>query len=243
MKRKIYDIINSKIWNNMISILVVISIVQIVLESFQSIFEKYNFVFKGVELVIIIIFTTDYIFEIYTSEIRYKKGKFKSILKFMTSFEGIIDLLSMLPFYMPLIIRMDLRFLRILRLGRIIRMFKIKRVEKAINVLKRVWRKEKDILFVTIMFAFSVVLISAIIMYNLENPVQPDKFPNIVATMWWSVATLTTIGYGDVYPVTAGGKILATCVAMMGIGFVAVPTGLISAGFVSEIREEKNKKD
>ena len=131
--------------------------------------------------------------------------------------------------------------LRILRLGRIIRMLKIKRVEKAINVLKRVWRKEKDILFVTIMFAFSVVLISAIIMYNLENPIQPDKFPNIIATMWWSVATLTTIGYGDVYPVTAVGKILATCVAMMGIGFVAIPTGLISAGFVSEIREEKNK--
>ena len=246
MKEKIYKIIEkdngtnktSKTFDIFIFILVVLSIFQIVLESHKNIYSKYFYYFKYFEIFTIIVFTVEYILRIYTAKYKYNKGNFLSVIKFIFSFEGFIDLLSIIPFYLPLAIKLDFRFLRILKVSKATRIFKLGRYSKSFETIKRVLKREKEILIVTLIFSFILILISSILMYYVENPVQPEAFPNITATMWWGIATLTTIGYGDIYPVTTLGKILASFVAIIGIGIIAIPTGIISAGFVSEIKKD-----
>ena len=111
-------------------------------------------------------------------------------------------------------------------------------METVIKVLKN----EKEKLFYTIFIMMVLIICASSLMYYVENPVQPDKFPNIVASIWWAVATLTTVGYGDVYPITALGKFLSGVIAILGIGIVALPTGIISSGFMAEMKSKKEKR-
>ena len=108
------------------------------------------------------------------------------------------------------------------------------------HAIYRVLKKEKDILLTTIFITTILLLLASSLMYYVENAAQPEKFPNIVASLWWAVATLTTVGYGDIYPVTAVGKIISGVIAILGIGLVALPTGIISSGFITEINNKKN---
>ena len=231
----------SRVFDIFIFLLVIFSIFQIVLESHKNIYLAYSYYFKIFEVFTVIIFTVEYILRIYTAKYKYNKTDFWSVIRFIFSFEGIIDIVSILPFYLPLAVKIDFRFLRILKVGKVTRIFKLGRYSKSFNTIKSVLRKEKEVLVITLVFSFILILISSILMYYVENPVHPEAFPNITAAMWWGIATLTTIGYGDIYPVTVLGKILASFVAIIGIGIIAIPTGIISAGFVSEIKNEDDK--
>jgi voltage-gated potassium channel len=152
---------------------------------------------------------------------------------------GLIDLLAILPFYVPFIIKTDLRFLRILRLIRFFRIFKISRYNSTLKLIWDVVKEKKAELQMTFFIALLMLLVSAFLMYHVENPIQPEKFTNIFSSLWWAVSTLTTVGYGDIAPVTALGKIISGFVAILGIGLIALPTGIISAGFIQKI--DKNK--
>ena len=150
-----------------------------------------------------------------------------------------VDLIAILPFYLPFIFRFDLRFIRILRVLRLLRILKIHRYTQALNLVGNVFYEKRSELGASIFVTFILMLVSSTIMYNLENEVQPEKFPDIISTFWWSVATLTTVGYGDVYPITGWGKLISGIIALLGIGLVAIPTGIISAGFIQKMEENK----
>jgi voltage-gated potassium channel len=154
---------------------------------------------------------------------------------------GILDLCAILPFYLPFVI-IDLRVLRIFRLFRLLRVFKLTRYNKSFNLIGRVFKREKDKLLMTFFIVGIMLLLAASVMYAVENAIQPDAFPNILATLWWAVVTLTTVGYGDVYPVTVLGKLLSGIISILGIILIALPSGIISSGFIKVYEEEKEKK-
>jgi len=154
---------------------------------------------------------------------------------------GIVDLCAIMPFFLPFVI-IDLRIMRILRLFRLISALKLTRYNKSFDLIGRVFKNEKDKLFMTIFIVGVMLLLAASIMYAVENTVQPEAFPNILATLWWAVVTLTTVGYGDVYPVTVLGKLLSGVISILGIILIALPSGIISSGFIKEYDEEKKRK-
>ncbi|RLG22187.1 ion transporter, partial [Methanosarcinales archaeon] len=152
----------------------------------------------------------------------------------------LIDLFAILPFYLPFL-GLDLRSLRVLRLLRILRIAKVGRYYGALHLMKRVVvSKKEEIVLTTAIMALLLVLASSVLFY-CENPYQPDTFSSIPATMWWAIATLSTVGYGDMYPITVLGKLFASLIAVRGIGMFALPTGIVGAGFVEEIQRSKDE--
>ncbi len=151
---------------------------------------------------------------------------------------AIVDLLAIAPFYLPMLIPVDLRFLRALRLFRILRVLKIGRYSEAMRLFGKVLKAKRAELVTAVFVLVVLLIISSSILYYVEHGVQPDKFTNIPEAMWWGTVTLTTVGYGDIYPVTPAGKLLAALISLMGIGLFALPAGLLSAGFIEEIRKK-----
>ena len=160
---------------------------------------------------------------------------------------AIIDLLAILPFYLPFV-SADLRFLRmmrLLRLFRLLRVFKLGRYVDALQIIVKVIKASGPQLVMSVVICFFVMLFSAIIMYYFESPVQPEQFPNVISSLWWAICTLTTVGYCDVYPITPVGRLFASLISLVGIGIIAIPTGIIASGFsqvISRDREEPKSK-
>lgn len=250
LKQRTYEIIESandgdtvsKIFDIFIIILIILNLVMVIAETFD-IPEDWKNILNYAETISVIIFTIEYVLRVWTSNLLYpKKSSFKARIKYIFSFMALIDLLAILPFYLPLFIPIDLRVLRVLRIIRLLRIFKINRYTNALNTIGQVFKNKASQLISSIMVVGLLMIIASVLMYNIENSVQPEAFSNALETMWWAVATLTTVGYGDVYPITAAGKVLATIIAFLGIGMVAVPTGIITAGF-SELIKSNEKKD
>jgi voltage-gated potassium channel len=152
---------------------------------------------------------------------------------------GLVDLLAIIPFYLPFLIKTDLRFLRILRLTRFFRILKINRYNNALNLIWSVIKEKKAELAMTGFVTLLILIIASFLMYYIEGSAQPDKFPNIIACFWWAIATLTTVGYGDVYPITGFGKFVSGFIAVLGIGLFALPAGIVSSGFMERIGKKK----
>lgn len=219
--------------------LIVLNLVAIILESIQELTVPFMEFLRYFEIFSVIIFSVEYMMRLYASEFTHPSGsKIKSALIFVFSFYGLIDLLAIVPFYLPFLIAVDLRFLRVLRLIRFLRILKINRYNNSLTLIWTVIREKKAELFITVFVMFLFILVASFLMYYIEGDAQPDKFSNIPNSFWWAVATLTTVGYGDVYPVTAIGKFISGLIAVLGIGLVALPTGLISAGFINKISEK-----
>lgn len=250
LKQRIFQIIEkakpgdipSQVFDHSIEVLIVLNIAAVILESFSNIKTTYSHLFTTFELFSVIVFTAEYLLRVWTADLRFpQKTKMKARVAFIFSGMAIIDLLAILPFYVPLTLRIDLRVLRILRLTRILRVLKLGRYSKSLALIGRVLKRSKADLAVTLFITFLLLLLASSLMYFAENPAQPDKFPNIIASAWWTIITLTTVGYGDVYPITVIGKILGGIIALLGIGLVALPTGIISSGFMEEIRSNSLK--
>lgn len=222
-----------------IYILIVLNIFALILESYEGIRATLGDLFYYFEVFSVIIFTIEYFLRVWVS--KHSRGNIKDRIHFAFSAAGIIDLLAILPFYLPFIFPFDLRILRILRLFRLLRIFKLGRYSKSMKTLKEIFLDVKSDLTITIFVTFVLMVLSSTLMYYLEHDVQPEKFTSIGDAFWWSIATLTTVGYGDIYPVTALGKFLSGAIALIGIGFVALPTGIISSAFIDKIQSEKNK--
>ena len=191
----------------------------------------------------VLIFSIEYVLRIWTADFQYEKGtSFSKKIKFATSSYGLIDLIALIPFYLPLLFPFDLRILRILRLFRLLRIFKLGRLSKSLKTITTVLKETKSELSITVFVVFILLILSSTLMYFFENEAQPDKFANIGQALWWSVETLSTVGYGDVYPVTGIGKILSAVIALIGIGFVALPTGILSSAFMEHIQLERKRK-
>ena len=229
----------SKAFDIFIITLIILNLITIIAETFDLPDDVRN-VITTFEIVSVIIFTIEYLLRVWTADMLYPQLKpGRARLKYVCSFMAIIDLLSILPIYVPLLIPLDLRVLRILRVGRLLRILKINRYTHALGMIARVFKEKAAQLISSMLVVGLLIIIASVLMYNIESAVQPDAFSNALETMWWAVATLTTVGYGDVYPITTAGKVLATIIAFLGIGMVAVPTGIITAGFTEIINKEK----
>lgn len=251
IKERIYKLVETgdhgqkinRLFDYFIMTLIILSVISIILESINEVDEKYYRLLIWFNTFSVIVFTIEYILRLYVSDMIYPtKTRINSALKYIFSTHGIIDLLAILPFYLPMIIKIDLRFLRVLRLTRFLRVLKINRYNESLNLIGAVIKEKRQELAVTGFITFLVLLIASFLMYFVEGEKQPEQFPNILATFWWAIATLTTVGYGDVYPVTGVGKIISGIIALLGIGLVALPTGLISSGFINKIGEKKKAK-
>jgi voltage-gated potassium channel len=155
---------------------------------------------------------------------------------------SLIDLAAILPFYLPMFLPVDLRFMRVLRLFRLFRIFKIGKFSHSMTVLIAILKSKKEDLIITLTAGIILLIFASSLMYFMEHPVQPEAFPDIPAAMWWGVITLTTVGYGDVYPVTTIGKFFGAIIAFLGVGMFALPAGILASGFSEIIKGERIKR-
>ncbi|TRX50640.1 ion transporter [Fulvivirga sp. M361] len=234
----------SKGFDVFIMTLILLNVFVVITETVESIYSEYKAIFYYFEIFTITVFSIEYVVRIWACTLieKYRHPVFGRI-KYMFSMEALIDLLAILPFYLPLFFAIDARFVRVLRLFRLMRVFKLGRYSVAFQLIVSAVSKRKEELLITLTLLIIMLILASSLMYYIEHEVQPDTFTSIPATMWWAIATLTTVGYGDVYPVTALGKLLASTIAILGIGVFALPTGIIATSFERELSErDKNKK-
>jgi voltage-gated potassium channel len=251
LKKKVYGIVEAvshedletpelDLFDYFIIVLIILNIIAVILETVQSIYTRIPLLFKYFEYFSIGVFTIEYLLRIWSCTINQKySNPILGRFKFVASPLALVDLFSFLPFYIPMLIPFDLRFIRGFRLLRIIRVFKIGRYSEAARLFGRVLRSKKVELITALAIIFILLIISSSLLYYVEHDAQPDKFQNIPEAMWWGVVTLTTVGYGDIFPITPMGKILSSIISLLGIGLFALPTGLLSAGFIEEIKKKE----
>ncbi|MGB0887627.1 MAG: ion transporter [Vicingaceae bacterium] len=213
--------------------LIILSLITFSIETIPDISDKTREIIQIIELVCVVIFTIEYLIRIIIA---------KKKLKFIFSFFGIIDLCAILPFYLST--GLDLRTIRALRLLRLFRMLKLVRYNKAIKRFSIAFKLMKEELIMFSSLAIILVFFSGVGIYYFENSAQPEQFSSIFSSLWWAVCTLTTVGYGDVFPITVGGKVFTFIILMIGLGIIAIPAGMISSA-LTEAREieEKNNKE
>lgn len=250
IKQKVFELVEkgahgrkyNLLFDYTIMTLIVLSLISIILESLPDINSKYETLLYGFNTFSIIIFSIEYAMRVYVSSLSHpSKSSLRSASNFIFSTYGIIDLLAILPFFLPVLIKVDLRFLRALRLTRFLRILKLNRYNDSLNLIWSVIKEKKSELAVTGFLTFLILMIASFLMYHIEGEKQPEVFSNILESFWWAIATLTTVGYGDIYPITGLGKFISGLIAILGIGVVALPTGIIGAGFMNKI--EQNKVD
>ena len=227
----------SRICDVCIMSLIAANVLAVILETVPSMGEPYSSFFRLFEVFSVAIFTVEYLVRLWacTADSRYR-GAIVGRLRFVLSPMALVDLVAILPFYLPAILPMDLRIMRALRLLRLVRVFKMGRYSQALRSLGSVLRAKKEELFIMISVVCFLLVLASSAMYYIENKAQPETFSSIPASMWWAVAALTTVGYGDALPVTTFGKMVAAVVGILGIGMFALPAGIIASGFGEELQ-------
>ncbi|WP_299252764.1 ion transporter [uncultured Cytophaga sp.] len=232
----------TRIVNYLIVVLVLLNVLAVIFQTEKSLAIDYKTFFIVLEFISAAFFTIEYIIRVWVSNLhRSYQEPFWGRLKYMLTPMAIIDLLSILPFYFLLFTAFDLRFISILRFFRILRIFKLRRYSQAVHTVWQVIVDKKEELIINFATILVLLVISSCLMYYIEHDVQPKAFSSIPATMWWSVSTLTTVGYGDIVPITTFGKLLSACIAMLGIAMFALPAALLSSGFTEQIKNQRRR--
>ena len=222
--------------------IIILNIIAILLDSVGEIHEDYATLFLKFEIFTIFFFTAEYIARIYSIVENPKySDPVKGRLKYIVQPIAIIDLLAFLPFYF-VFMPMDLRFLRVFRLMALFRLFKIARYLHALKIFKKVLTDRKEQLVLSFLFILFILVIISFIMFYAEHDAQPDLFSSIPATMWWGISTITTVGYGDMVPITPLGKFLGGIFAIAGVGLLALPAGILSSGFYEMLHKNETRK-
>jgi voltage-gated potassium channel len=226
------DTMGGKVFDLSTQFLIVISLITFSIDTLPDLNQSSKTILRNIEIIIVFIFTLEYFLRIFVAD---KKSDF------IFSFYGLIDLAAILPFYIAS--GLDLRSIRVFRLLRLFRILKLVRYSEAIKRFRRAFELAKE--EITLFFFVSLILLflSAVGIYYFENTAQPEQFKSIFHSLWWAVATLTTVGYGDVYPITAGGRIFTFFILMIGLGIIAVPAGLVSSALSQARREELIKNN
>ncbi len=214
-------------FNLFINFLILLSLISISIETLPDIDTGLRSALEYFEIISVLIFSIEYLLRIYVADNRRA---------YIFSFYGLIDLIAILPFYIS--VGFDLRSVRVFRLLRLARILKFSRHSQAINRLYYAFQSIKAELVVFVMMTLCVLFVAALGIYYFENPVQPEKFKSVFHSMWWAVTTLTTVGYGDVYPITIGGRFFTFIILMIGIGLISVPTGLIASALTKSLKSE-----
>ena len=247
MKKAVFEVIQAKNGYNKANVIFDILIISIICLNIMIMFlETFNFsveihkISYIIEFISIIIFTIEYILRIWTSDLLYTNcSKLKAASMYIFSVIGIIDMLAILPFYIQFIVDIDLRSLLFVRILRIFSILKFKRYTSAFNTIYKVLREKYYQLLSSAFVLIIFMIITSLIMYDIEHKAQPDVFKNAFSGLWWASSAFTTVGYGDIHPITPAGQLLSMLVSILGIGLLAVPTSIIAAGFIELLDREK----
>ena len=244
MKKRLFEImeINNRedvpsiIFDIGLALVIVLNIIAMFLETFSSL-NRYKTVFTMIENITVVLFIIEYVLRIYTADLLYPgKSRLKAILSFLTSFDGIVEILTILPFFYL----SGFVVFRMLRVVRIFHLFRINSTSDSFNVIKTVLYEKRKAMVSSVFIILILMLASSLGIYSAEHDAQPDVYENAFSGIWWSVSAMLTVGYGDIYPITIAGRIMAILIAFCGVGVVAIPTGIISAGFVEYYSREQN---
>jgi voltage-gated potassium channel len=224
-------------------VLILANVVAVILETVPAIYQPNKALFDGFEIFSVAVFTVEYLGRIWTAPSGASAlSAWRARRNYLVSPASIIDLLAIAPFYLTLFFAIDLRFLRVLRL---LRLLKLTRYSSALAMLLDVLRRESDAFLAGIFILMVLMVATASGIYLVEHEAQPEAFGSIPHAMWWAVATLTTVGYGDVTPVTGWGKLFGACVTVIGIGMAALPAGILANGLAKQFdkRHEDLKEE
>ncbi|MCL1794044.1 MAG: ion transporter [Oscillospiraceae bacterium] len=248
-RKRIFEIIKigkeadtaSRLFDFAIVCLIVVNIVLSVCMTFEEL-DKYANAFHIIEAVTVICFTVELILRFWTADFLYKKGRIISAVRYLFSPNGLVEIFSIIPFYMPLFFPKGLIAFRMLRVIRILRIFRANSYSDAMTTIMIVLRRKRNQLVSSMIIIFIIMLMSSLVLYGFEHEAQPEVFRNAFSGIWWSTSTLLTVGYGDIYPITLFGKMASIVITFLGVGMVAIPTGILSAGFTEYMSEQKDKQ-
>lgn len=244
------EIVGDKNWDKVINVfiisLIILNVIAVIVETVEPIHKKYEDFFTYFDWVSVIIFTIEYILRVWSCnhEEKYKHSVWGR-LKYMVSPGALVDLIAIVPSYLHAFIGLDLRVLRMFRLMRLLRLFRLTAYMKSAHMIMDVFKKRKNELALSFILAIFLIIVASCVMYfaeHLHPSVEESKFSSIPETIWWSVVTLTTTGYGDMYPLTNLGKAMASMIMLIGVAFFALPAGIITAGFLEEFRKHRIHK-
>ena len=249
MRNQVYQILDgdpltappfAKIVNAIIVFAIILSVAMVIIESHQPTYAAYEAIFITFERVSIAFFSAEYLLRLWARGDACKAdngGPRRGRLEYVTSFHGVIDLISIAPFYLQMFIPgLDLR---ILRLFRLMRLLKISRYNSALDDLARAIKSERNSFIASLYIIFIVTILSSALMYYAEGDAQPEKLASIPHAIYWSLITLTTVGYGDISPVTTFGKIISSVTALLGVATVAMFTGIIASAFSKQVERRR----
>ena len=217
------------------SLVVVLALAASVAATFDGAEERCGALLDTVEIVTSVFFAVDYVLRVWTARCLYPTlTPGKATVRYVSSIGGLIDLVSFLPTFLPVFFPSGMVAFRMFRVVRIFRLFRINAYYDSLHVITEVLRSKRQQLLSSVFIILTLMLASSLCMYSLEHEAQPEVFRNAFSGIWWSVSTLLTVGYGDIYPITTAGKIFGIVITFLGVGMVAIPTGIISAGFVDQ---------
>ena len=206
-----------------------------IMYTFEQLRSRYGSTLLDIEAVTVAFFAVDFCLRLWTSKYLHPGiSELRAALKYIFSFSGIIDILSFLPYYLPVFFPTGAVAFRIVRIVRIFRLFRINAYYDSLSVITEVITSKRQQLFSSVFIILVLLLSSSLCMYSLEHEAQPEVFTNAFSGIWWAVSTLLTVGYGDIYPITPLGQLFSIFITFLGVGMVAIPTGIISAGFVDQ---------
>lgn len=232
--------------NRVLVFLVMASLVLLALETEPTIGDDWQKIFRALNVIVVVVFAIEYCVRFWAAGENEQYRGFKGHVRYAFSFYAIADLLAFLPELLIMVFAADQispQMLAILKAFRLFRLFKLARYIPAFNLLREAMRKAGSQLLISLFLALALVYVSAIALYLIEGEQQPEAFGSIPRAVWWAIATLTTVGYGDVFPITPLGRMAASCIALAGIGVVALPAGVFASSFSDVIRERHEAKE
>ena len=252
MRKKIFHIIEvgnnhdaiSRTYDYVNALTIILNLIVSIMYTFEGLRIQYGEMLLAIRHITVAFFAADYFLRVFTAKYLYpEKSEIKAVGNYMRSFTGIVDLLSFLPYYLPGVLPAGIVAFRMLRLIRIFRLFQINAYYDSLHVIAEVIKGKKQQLISSVFLIAVLMVASSLCMYSLEHDAQPDVFENAFSGIWWTTSTLLTVGYGDIYPITTLGRIFGILTAFLGVGMVAVPTGIISAGFVEQYSSIKKREE
>lgn len=231
-----YDFINA--------FAIILNLIASICYTYSDLREQFGTIIIWIENITIAFFAIDYVLRLWTAKFLYPdETEPWAVCKYVFSFTGLVDLLSFLPYYLPFFFPAGTVAFRMIRIVRIFRLFRINAYHDSLSVITAVIKGKKQQLISSVFIILILMIASSLCMYSLENEAQPEVFKNAFSGVWWAASTLLTVGYGDIYPITTLGKVFGIFISFLGVGMVAIPTGIISAGFVDQYATIKKRME
>ena len=219
---------------------IILNLAVTIMLTFEEIRVPYGLILEIILHITLLFFVQDYIFRLWTAKYQYEAfPEWKAILKYVFSISGLVDLFSFLPEYLPIFFPGGTVAFRMIRIVRIFRLFRINYYFDSLSVITAVLKNRKQQLMSSVFIISVLMIASSLCMYSIEHEAQPEVFTNAFSGIWWTASSLLTVGYGDIYPITTLGKVFGIFITFLGVGVVAIPTGIISAGFIEQYAEMK----